>query len=300
MGWKLIGKPRTVKATRSLAKQYMEMDPAPHDRPLSERRLAVYQRLLRDGSFRPVAWASAICKATDGVYRVNGKHTSTLLAGLPEMPDFYVVLEDYEADTLEDVVQLYATFDSKMQSRTASDINMSFAATVTGLQHVCRQTINTLVAGLAWHYFGEHANTTHQPAERAELLLDHVDFGVWFDRLLSGTEAEQSRTHIPYRHLARQPVCAAMLACWMKSQTDCKTFWLAVRDETGASPNLPDRRIGKYLALAKANLGRGALGARPVPPREIYAKSISAWNAWRRKESTNLNYYAGKPLPEAV
>src|SRR5262252_2702873 len=107
MSWKLIGKPQTVKVTRKLAQEYATMDPPPHERPLSERRLAVYEKLIRQGHFRPVIWATARCKETHGTYRVNGQHTSTLLSGLEDIPEFWAVIERYQCDTLEDVAKLY-------------------------------------------------------------------------------------------------------------------------------------------------------------------------------------------------
>ena len=51
MSWKLIDRPKTLKVTKTLAKQFCEMEPAPHDRPLSERRLQVYQKLMNQGQF---------------------------------------------------------------------------------------------------------------------------------------------------------------------------------------------------------------------------------------------------------
>lgn len=57
MSFKLVGKPVTLQVTRELAEEFVNMDPAPHDRPLSERRLQVYERLLNEGRFRPVTWA---------------------------------------------------------------------------------------------------------------------------------------------------------------------------------------------------------------------------------------------------
>lgn len=109
MSWKLISRPKTQKVTKALAKQFAEMDAAPHDRPLSERRLQVYTRLLNEGQFRPVAWTLATCRETGGTYRINGKHTSVMLSNLEDIPEFYVTIEEYSCDTLEDVARLYAT-----------------------------------------------------------------------------------------------------------------------------------------------------------------------------------------------
>jgi len=174
----LLGRPKTHKVTKALAKQFAEMEPAPHDRLLSERRLQVYQRLFAEGTFRPCTWAMAHCKNTGEVYRVNGKHTSIMLSGLENLPEYYVTVEEYDCDTLEDVARLYATFDSKMMSRTTNDINMSFASTVRELVGISRKTINVAVGGMSYHIWqGGFGN--HQPAERAELLLEHTPFVQW-------------------------------------------------------------------------------------------------------------------------
>jgi hypothetical protein len=118
--YQLKGKPVTQRVTKKLAAEFAEMDPAPRDRPLSERRLSVYRSLWSRGLFRPCTWARAYCAETGGLYRVNGKHTSTLLAGLSEIPEFYVTVEDYQCDTLEDVAHLYGTFDSRLPAGTCS------------------------------------------------------------------------------------------------------------------------------------------------------------------------------------
>lgn len=298
MGWTLKERPKTMRVTRALARQYAEMEPVPHDRPLSERRLAVYQQLLKQGLFRPVTWAAAFCKATGGTYRVNGKHTSTMLSGLEQLPEFYVVVEEYLCDTLEDVVQLYATFDSKMQSRTASDINMSFAGTVPQLAGMHRRFVNTAVSGLSWALLGERCAHS-QPAERAELLLEHTDFVLWLHDLFCGGGVTITTSA---KHLARQAPTAAIFVTWQKNKADALSFWTAVRDETGEKPDFPDRKLAKYLLNTASDKGMGGrykVSSRVAVPREMYAKCMHAWNSWRSGEDTDLRYYADKPLPTA-
>lgn len=292
--WKLLGRPKTQKVTKALAKQFMDMDSAPHDRPLSERRLAVYERLLNEGSFRPVTWATALCEETGGVYRVNGKHTSTLLASQKEIPEFFVTIEEYECDSLEDVAKLYSTFDSKMQSRTASDINQSFAATISALAGVAARTINIAVAGMTYH-LGTYNN---QPAERAESLLEYPEFVVWLHGLASeNSPLESSNKGVTgsCKHILRQGVVGAAFGCWQKAKGPASEFWRAVRDETGARPDLPDRKLARYLAATGSTLGLGSRRSRRGDVREMYVKSIHAWNAWRKGEPTALRY-----IPEAT
>lgn len=295
MGWELLGRPKTHKVTKALAKQFAEMEAAPRDRPLSERRLLVYNQLLAAGQFRPVTWASAICKETGDIYRVNGKHTSTMLSGLEKMPDFYVTVEEYECETLEDVAHLYATFDSKMQSRSANDIYQSFAGTIKELNEVSRASVTLAINGLSYAQWGEAVHS-HQPAERAELLIDNTNFVLWVDELVHGAaDGEKKRRSYD---LMKMPVCAAMYGAWSKNRSDATKFWTAVRDETGSKPDLPDRKLAKYLStVASERQGSRARRAKHAGNREIYVKCLHGWNAWRKGETTNLNYYAEAKIP---
>lgn len=301
MSWKLIDRPKTLKVTKNLAKTFAEMDPAPHDRPLSERRLQVYQKLLTAGQFRPVTWASAICTETGGLYRVNGKHTSVLLSGLDVMPEFYVTVEEYECDQLEDVAKLYATFDSSMQNRSARDIYLSFAGTMPELKGVPDKVVQAAITGIAYQRLGQDVYGKTQPAERAEMILDHAEFVLWMADVLRGgfspKELGRNGAGNKSNHLLRIPVVAAMLATWNKAKGDSEKFWTAVRDDSGPSPDCPDRRLSRYLLVFNSKSMDRTGKLRAVGNREIYVKCLHAWNAWRRNETTNLNYRADKPVP---
>jgi hypothetical protein len=298
--YQLKGKPITQRVTKKLATEFTEMDPAPRDRPLSERRLSVYRSLWSKGLFRPCTWARAHCTETGGLYRVNGKHTSTLLAGLPEIPEFYVTVEDYQCDTLEDVAQLYGTFDSRLQSRTASDINLCFAGTIPELAGLSRNTINLVVGGVNYHLDGAGTAQAKQLAERAEVLVECPEFAVWLAGLFSPPLGENgSGGRHSCKHLQRSSVVAAMFACWDKAKGPATLFWEAVRDETGSTPVAPDRKLAHYLLTTFVNLGSGAGRPRKADGREIYAKCLHAWNAWRKGEKTDLRYYAEAPVPAA-
>lgn len=302
MGWKLIDKPKTVLVTKKLAKQFAEMDPAPHDRPLSEKRLTVYAKLLNEKKFRPVTWASAICEETGNVYRVNGKHTSTLLAGIEKTPEFYVTIEEYECPTLEDVAQLYATFDSAIQSRSARDIYLSFAGTIPELKEVPSKFIQVAVAGMSYAKMGADVYGASQPAERAEMLIEHPQFVLWMTSIFSGAATTHesgiaSKSKLKCAHMIRQPVAAAMFASWEKAKGAATEFWTSVRDESGTNPQGPDRKIGRFLLTIGMAERPNRSKAKTAGLREIYVKCLHAWNAWRKGETTNLNYFANAKVP---
>jgi hypothetical protein len=304
MGWKLVGKPKSVEVTKKIAEQFATMDPAPSDRPLSPRRLEVYKKIMEAGQFRPVTWASAFCKETGGTYRVNGKHTSTLLAAQVKMPTFYAVIEQYSCDTLEDVARLYSTFDSKMQSRTTKDINVSFAATVPELAEVeiSDKNINISVSGMSYAKWMEDYFSI-QPAERAELLIEHPKFVLWIHHILGNKfKPREGEVRQTGKHMQRLPVTAAMFLTHQKDASDAETFWTAVRDETGSGPEVPDRRLSKFLLLSISGGGgrsRGSTTKKIVSNREVFVKCLQAWNAWRQdRETVELRYYTDNAVPE--
>lgn len=185
--WTMLEKPRTVIAQRVVVDEFVNMEPAPYDRALSERRLQVYERILKANAFRPVVWASALCYETNCTYRVNGKHTSILLSKQNPLPTFYVTLERWACETLKDVGSLYNTYDSNLSSRNNSDINLSFAAAIPELRDVPSRLINLTVSAASNLKWDDATLRKIPQAERAEELLERGDFVVWLQEVVKTT-----------------------------------------------------------------------------------------------------------------
>lgn len=295
MSWSLIDKPKTIRVTKSIAREFAEMDSCPGDRPLSERRLNIYRKMFKEGLFRPVTWAKCYCNETGTTYRINGKHTSILISSLEEIPEFYVTIESYEVQTLEDASRLYSTFDSRIGSRTSSDINRSFASSVPELKDVPSRFFSTAVFGIGYAKWQE-SYYTKTATERAEVLLDEVDFVVWASSMVSGDGSRRAK------HINRGPVVAAMFQTWNKSHRDAATFWAAVRNETGEKPSMPDRTLARYLLTTgvDSGLGAGRVASKKADRRTFFVKCLHAWNAWRRGQTTDLKYMASSKVPSVV
>jgi hypothetical protein len=295
MSWKQIEKPRTVIASKALVKEFAEMEPAPYDRPLSERRLQVYERILRNGEFRTVIWASAVCVETGAVYRVNGKHTAVLLSKQDPLPEFHVTVERYQCDRLSDVAKLYNTFDSNLSSRTVSDINAAFAATLPEIRGVPHRMVNLAVGAVASAKWSEGELRRIPPAERAEELVDNTDFVLWLHSFLPAVSGSG-----PHRHIVRLPVVQAMYSTFRKAKNDSDKFWRAVKEEDAPDRDDPSRVLARYLVRVAMGGGRVSglkEGKKLVTGREIYVKCLHAWNAWRKGETTALNYHPKSPVP---
>lgn len=305
--WKLSEEPKIVIANRALINHFYEMERVPRERPLSERRMMLYERIYRSGHFRSVTWASALCVETNCVNRVNGQHTSTMLSKIPDpLPyPFHVTVERYICDTLADLANLYNTFDSSMASRTISDINLSFASTIPELREIDPRTINLATTAISEEKWEEHELRKVPPAERAEELFDNTDFVLWLyrDILLRNHGRSQTATgsHGSILPVRRTSVIRAMLSTYRKNKAAATEFWEAVRDETEPDRNAPTRMLTRYLnsiSLGGGSSTKGDKSKRIVVKREVYVKCILAWNAWRTNERTNLSYRAGAQLPK--
>ncbi len=293
--WKLHEKPKTVVASKSLVEEFVNMEPAPYDRALSERRMQVYERILKAGNFRPVVWASAMCYETNCTYRVNGKHTSTLLSRMNPIPEFYVTIERWACETLKDVSGLYNTYDSNVSSRTGADINMSFAAAIPELKDVPIKLINLTVSAASYIKWDEATLRRVPAAERAEELLERSDFARWLYQVVKTADTHKMSLS---KHLLRSPVATAMMATYDRAPSVAKHFWTAVRDESEANRDHPTRVLARFLVRAAIGSRSSTAEKKLVGFREVYVKCLHAWNAYRKDEATSLQYHAKSPIPK--
>lgn len=290
MSWKLI-ESRTLKPNHGLVSEFATMTPAKADRNILPSRMALLRKEMLTGRFRTAVWASAFCKDTKQTYRVNGKHTSTLLSQMNgEAPkDIKLYVERYDCDTLEDVAALYATFDAKWSARSAADINKAFAASVPELEDIPTKIINTCVTGMAIATWGASYGT-YPADQRAQFIIAESDFIVWASQILGGDQRK-------VKHLLRGAVVAAMYKTWKIAKTKAAEFWSLVLVGEGKVGS-PERKLEKLLLTTTVNYGNGARGLKPASVREILAKCIHGWNAWATGTTSELKYFPKADLPE--
>lgn len=297
--WKLLGTPKIVKMTPAIAKEFKAMEPAPGDRDLADNRAEKLKAMVVAKNFRPCVWAKAYCKETGKTYRVNGKHTSNIMAELNgETKGLFAMVELYECDTLDDLAKLYATFDSRVSVRSTGDINRSFSRAIVELEGVVSATVNVAISGLSRAIWGEKYSRVTSPEQRAELLRANTDFILWIDSLFHGISNKDRNA------IRRAPVVAAMYLTWQKDKKAANEFWTLVRDGSGAKHTSGDRRLNKYLlttVVASGAINKNRSTAQGLAPGcEMFVKCIHGWNAWRRNAVTDLKYYANAECPKVI
>lgn len=291
VAWREAKSPRLVELDAKLAKRFVEMARFPRDRELQENRLNFLRNEIKEGRFRGCEWSSCHVKETGETYRVNGKHTSKIFHEMfvaeETVPEITILVREYECDTMEEASQLFATFDAKVNSRSKSDVIRGFAVSNTATADLSPRLLNVLTAAVSYGVW-QDGYRKHPVTEQAALLIHNAEFVEWAKTILD---------HKAAKHMVRMSVVAAMLKTWEVDPEAANEFWTEIRDDSDAPKNAPQRVLYRYLQTAKV----GARDASErVGEREVLAKCLQAWNAYRDKESTvKFRYSKEGPLPEA-
>jgi hypothetical protein len=291
--WGLMREPKVMRLSKELVEEFYNMEKVPRDRPESKNRLDIYRAILAKNRFRSVHWVKAFCKETGKVYRINGKHTSILMwEVINNLPVLWAFVEEFHCDTLEDMAELYSTFDSRTQSRTVTDINGTFAGCSPALTSVSPRILSLGVSGICFSRDFQNYGTV--PAnERAKVMLNHPDFFLWLEKVF---EKEKSRQE---SGMYRVPVTAAMFQCFKLDRERADKFWLEVRDEEGHPNDVPSRHLATYLRNRVLRSSATKKKKHTATGQEMYDESIRSWNAWRKGRAT-VSAYRSVETPVAI
>lgn len=296
--WKIIGEPVTVPVTQQLAKEFANMKPVECERDINENKIALYTRLWKENKMRPVHWAKVWVHELQEWFRVNGMHTSNMTQNndLLQFPTLYATIEAYEADTIEDAVDLYNSFDPKEQARSNRDIIKATASTIPELKQMDPSFLSLMIASLEY----ERSPGLYSPTrrlriqERAASLRQNVPFVKWAAEYPFKKRGQAT-------HLRRSGVVAAMIRTWKANADKATEFWIAVRDETGETPDLPDRVLARWLRDHRIASNKDYRRSRSLltTPHECLYRSISCFNAWcRGVQEFRMRYSPNSSVPE--
>lgn len=87
------------------------------------------------------------------------------------------------------------------------------------------------------------------------------------------------------------------MATYDRAPVVAMQFWSAVRDESAPDRNDPTRTLARFLIRAVV-AGSNVKSKEITTHREMFVKSLHAWNAFRAGETTALNYHSGAPIPK--
>src|SRR5262249_52168104 len=142
---------KTEPLTKELAERFKAMLPSPTERVFDPSRAKVLREKAEAGQLIAFNWA--IAKVGDKEYRVNGQHSSAVLAelngGFPQ--GLRVHLDTYAVDSPDGLALLFRQFDYRKGGRTPTDVSGAYQGLYPDLVSVLRGDAKLAVEGVAWY-----------------------------------------------------------------------------------------------------------------------------------------------------
>lgn len=255
-------------------------------RQLKRARVEMLKRKLEQGLFRGAEIAFG--KMNGARILLNGQHQLTAIAEGTKAVK--AMVQEFQCDSESDLARCYSQFDI-VPRRTEREIVQAFA-TGTGddipvdqLQMALRGLtflIHTLPPGGLGTNLEQYRVTTGMtllPDERAELLNQFRGEAMF---VINTIYPEDGRSLAETKFLARGGSVGAMIMTFRKHKSDAKAFWSMVRDGEQLNRNDPSKRLREALMGMRGKAGGGQVS------REMYAKCVQAWNAWRENRELQV------------
>ena len=262
----------TLDLTKDLALEFSQMPASLTERDLKAKRLAYLKDSVLGGTAISFNWARAKVSANGIVYRVNGHHSSKMLAGLngafPE--GLKVHIDTFEIDDLADLGLLFRQFDNRLSSRTIDDISGAYQGLEEDLINVPKKAGRSAIEGIIWWKNNIIGDAVPPGDDKFDLFADRKlhPFIQMVGRVLSEKTPEFSK-----------PVVAAMYGTLERSD-EAEAFWSDVARQGGGNEEKHPATVLDAWLLA----GRENRDSKPTE-REIYRACALAWNAFRNHRS---------------
>lgn len=277
--------------TAEIAIKFRDMEPSPTERELDPKRVHHLRNKLDNGLAVTFHWAVAIIAGRE--YRMNGQHSSTLLASLED--DFpsglYVHIDRYEVNSVDGLALLFRQFDDRKSARGPSDIAGAYQGLHTEIRDLSRSKCKIALQGVAYHQ--KNVIGSAMPSgddlwkcfERSQ----YYSFYRWVDSLLS------TKT----RELKKVEVLAAMYATRDTNPEASDKFWelVAKGGPDDGDENHPATRLDQWLLDQKLVTDV----AKKMKPANFYQACVSCYNAYvEGREVKRVRYQTTKGVDSPV
>jgi hypothetical protein len=218
-----------VPLTVELAREWAAMTPLPGERDERPSRHAYLLSMVQHRLFAGPAWACGIERATGRKYRLDGQHSSKMLASLPDEVGFptglLCTVETWEFDSVgEDGATLFNLWNHPKSARTNEDAMGIYRAQAPAeVSDLNKQFLVKVVNGIYEHekMLDPKQALLLPPRERGLYFSSakgerYCAFAAWVDTLRDLKNAA---------FLARAAVVGEMLNHWLKDRPKAEKFW---------------------------------------------------------------------------
>jgi len=270
-----------VPLTPELAKEFAALTPLPGERALKAKRKRWIERLIKDDSFLGVTWYKGIKRETGAVYRLDGQHSSNVLANLPpeRFPEsLKATVTTWEFDHA-DTARVFDFFNNPASARTNVDVMGVYRAEfddpgATPIADIPRERLVQITNGINAYNAELEDGFTRDTRTRGAFFADPANraFARW-------VQDEFGKCRHPWV-FARNGVVAEMLADYIASKQVATEFWGHVLNETHPDPDHESRQLLEQLKKWKG---------KPSKTADIYRKfAQKMWSRYARLRTLEL------------
>lgn len=253
-------------------------------RPKDDAWVSILIGEILDGNFLTGSIALALLKYDNNrKVMVNGQHQCSAVIKCVE--PISVVYEEYECTSPSDLSNLYSRFDNH-RARSLGHVLIPEAAAL-GIDWK-RSIVRLVVSAAVLREDGSADKSIVSKNVKRSYLSKYLKEGAFINHIL--------KDGITCAHMMRAPVVRAMMSTWVKNKSKADEFWIAVKDGASLPTGHPALVLRNYLLTTGLTKAR-TLKSSIATSREMYVKSIHAWNAFVIGKSTGLKYFDNAPAP---
>ena len=262
--------------TPELAKKFATMDKLPGERPLKAKRLKFFEDHIKEGTFIDPSWSVGVCKKDGKTYRLDGQHTSTILASQP--PETFpqnklATIITYEFDSVEDdAAMLFDTFDNPQSSRNNEEMMGVFRASHNDMSELSNSLCVHVANGIFQYESSQGKGVIYPPRVRGLYFTDerNIKFAHWIKSLFDDDNVKNGWL------LSKPGIIGEMLADWLFNNEVASEFWGYVLRENHTDPDNITRELAEDLKRWRVKQERKS-------QEDYRSRAQKSWKRYRKE-----------------
>ena len=284
---KLAKDAETLLLTKEVAVKHSTMTPLPGERELKPSHMEYLESLVRDGLFTTCYWIVVWDKKTGKLHRVDGQHSSTMLARLPAElfpAGIQVVMTTYVSDDLEaDTPALFEMCNNPHSVRNNADKMGFYRSSYKELAMIPSRFLVQVAAGYHYYLRASAVKNGHNPKmwdtrNHGQYLNDAPplrSFSLW---LYKWEKAAAEGNKVPNRWIISKPgIVSVVYESWKTDPKIATEFWGHVMLDDHPSRDDVSRELSRIL-------NKWRVGSEKKSQNMYHRQSSNAWQGeWRKR-----------------
>lgn len=271
--------------TRDRVREHLSLAECLTERKLDPKHIAYLRNQVKDGAWHACFWAKV--KFDGQWFRLNGQHSATMLYNLDEASfptGQKILMEYYSAESEREILAMFDKFDSPRCVRKPGDHLAVNANIYPELRTMIKSALTRAISAFYLHTNGGEMKKVGANERVRAIHTESVRQWAMFSYPFAKTKKTW-----------RNGFLGGMYACWLVHPAEAMRFFTFVKDDSHEDKKHPSSTLSKHLEFLMSD-SEGKAG-KSKGHRELYVKTLHAWNAYCDGRSTDLKYYENKAIP---